>query len=113
MHARPSWRRCTELAMHSLTPSCIIAFAFGECSDICAGDTGSLTTGQCIEQLDCYNSGGQTTSTGCGIVDEENNCRTAELCNTEIGFCPGQSAASSTNACDEAQSNMCTIDDCQ
>ena len=115
--------------------------AFSQCNALCAGDPAdSLTLGECVSLLDCFNNGGQTidgkcalgtcahdTDIACGnesgacplynglpqaCVPFENNCEHQPLCNTSIDFCPGDTPAGSSNACNVAKDNSCTIDSC-
>ncbi|MCA1789116.1 MAG: hypothetical protein LC667_04430 [Thioalkalivibrio sp.] len=117
---------------------------FDACSDLCAGDPSFIdppTVGECIEQLDCFNNGGQSDGEGCvfgtcevnpeiscglepgdcpdvngspqNCIPFADSCRTAELCNEDIGWCPIEGPASSPGACREARLNSCTIDSCE
>ncbi|HXC50297.1 MAG TPA: hypothetical protein VN634_05380 [Candidatus Limnocylindrales bacterium] len=115
---------------------------FSECSDVCEGTAapGSLSEGECIALLDCFNNGGTIISGQCATgtcasqptincgadfgacpllnglpqacVPFEDNCHDQDLCNEDIGFCPDQGPASSTEGCRLAQSDTCTIDSC-
>ncbi len=102
---------------------------------------GAPTETECIELLDCFNNGGELIGGQCALgtceseplvhcgfdfpacpdfgglpqpcVPFEDNCHDQELCNEDIGFCPGDdSPSSSDGACREATSNSCTIDSC-
>jgi hypothetical protein len=110
---------------------------FQDCNDnVCTGNASQLglTVGDCIAQLDCFNNGGQfdsgsntcftgtcgndgvtlcNGSTDCGglqCVNFPSNCHDRPLCNQTLGVCfnaPGP--AGSSNECNSAIGNMCTI----
>ncbi|HYB99068.1 MAG TPA: hypothetical protein VEC57_08010 [Candidatus Limnocylindrales bacterium] len=132
-----------------------IDVSFDDCSDLCttlhesfvngvAGhddDDDELTTGQCIQQLDCFNKGGRMIDGKCarGTCSEqeelfcgfqypacpeidgddqrcrrfEDSCASEDLCQEELGICPDNAKASSPEACREARNNDCTIDSCE
>ena len=128
---------CDDIVMN------YIDVTFSDCSDLCA--TGSQAPGgpsvrQCINQLDCFNNGGQLIGGKCALgTCEQNeslfcgggyascprisgrtqacepfqgNCQSAPLCNEALGVCPKNTSTSSDKACREANSNDCTIDSC-
>ena len=113
-----------------------IAATFQDCNThACLGIAGTLSVGECIGALDCFNNGGsfdQSTgscatgtcggdgltpcngSTDCGTgiscVPLPNNCHDQPLCNQDINLCfepPGP--AGSANECNAARDNACTI----
>ncbi|MFN2376773.1 MAG: hypothetical protein ABR538_09565, partial [Candidatus Binatia bacterium] len=89
-----------------------IDVSFEDCSALCADGGNSLadvTVGECIEQLDCFNNGRVMVDGSCV---EGGGCHDEPLCNEEIGVCPLKTPASSSNACNEATKNKCTIDSC-
>jgi len=90
-----------------------IDVSFSDCSALCAdggSSLGDVSVGECVEQLDCFNNGGRIVDGSC--VEGGGGCHEGELCNEEIGICPGDTPASSPKACLEANSNRCTIDSC-
>ena len=120
----------------------LIVPEFTDCDLLCQGTPPQdpPTVGECVELLDCFNNGGEMVTGGCAFgtcesqplidcggdlgtcpdfnglpqpcVPLEDSCHDAELCNEDIGFCPGDVPASSDGACREATSNNCTIDSC-
>ena len=115
--------------------------SFDDCNALCAGDmlVDPPSIGECVDQLDCFNNGGQVIMGDCAYgtcagdgeycggdfgdcalymdepqecVDFPGNCHEQDLCNEDIGVCPESGPASSSAACREANSNSCTIDDC-
>jgi len=91
-----------------------IDFDFSACNSVCEGGVqpaGAPTVSQCIEQLDCFNNGGQMIDGTC-TLGLPNNCHEAVLCNESLGICPKNTPATSSAACNEATQNRCTIDAC-
>jgi hypothetical protein len=119
-----------------------VGISFDACNRLCAGTASqeSPAAEECIEMLRCFNEGGLAIGGVCAFgtcekqpeiacggpsgecpdfadlpqrcVEIDRSCRDAELCNDELGFCPGSTAPSSTTACREARRNDCTIDSC-
>jgi len=87
--------------------------SFTECSDLCAGNPApdAPSLGECVENLDCFNNGGQMIDGSC-VEDLPGNCHETPLCNEGLGVCPKSTPASSPKACQEARFNNCTIDSC-
>ena len=113
-----------------------------ECDSLCAtGSSDSVSYGECISEIDCFNNGGTlfdgacalgTCSIddtelcgedfgGCSDVDDqsqycenfEGNCHDASLCPVDGAFCfEPLGRASSKRSCSRARRNPCTIDSC-
>jgi len=79
-----------------------------ECNATCTGAPSSLSVGQCIGLIDCFNNGGVITDDGSCVSDENNNCHERSL--PEEYNPPGP--AGSTEACKAAQNTACLIGDC-
>ncbi len=85
---------------------------FTECNNVCAGTGGTLTVGDCIEAIDCFNNGGHPQPDGSCVFDS-NNCHERNLCpepNGPLCFQPPGPAGSS-NECNAANKNNCTVID--
>jgi hypothetical protein len=118
----------------------LVDVSFSDCDDLCAGDPQgeSPTIEECIENLDCFNSGGRMIEGECatGTCDDdgetlceedddcedelecvrfEDSCANSAFCSEEldspIQICPKKGAASSPKTCKIARKNGCTIDD--
>jgi len=80
------------------------------CSSIGSCPPDSLTVGQCIDALDCFNNGGHPSLSDGSCTFDSNNCENQALCNQDIGLCfkpPGP--AGSSNECNDANQNLCTV----
>ncbi len=66
-----------------------IDVSFSDCSALCAGTPvpGSPTVDECIDQLSCFNSGGQVVDGQCARGTCEND--PGQLCGGDFGSCPG------------------------
>ena len=118
----------------------LVDVSYSDCDALCAGDPvgESPTIEECIENLDCFNSGGRMIDGECatGTCDDdgetlceedddcadeeecvrfEDSCANSAFCSEEldspIQICPKKGAASSPKTCKIARRNGCTIDD--
>ena len=98
-----------------------IATLWTECDDLCAFNgpvtPHGLDIGGCINALDCFNNGGLADATGnCG-PNPNGNCHNRDLCQVDAsghpipgGICyPDPGPAGSSDACNAARDNNCTI----
>jgi hypothetical protein len=107
-----------------------IATIYAACNDACAGGSTSASvegeTVDCVEAIDCFNNGGtfdaesgfcQTGSceetgapcnekTDCVCVPTPGNCQDRDL---PESICSGGCPASSSNKCNQATQNSCTV----
>lgn len=101
-----------------------IGSVFTQCNTVCTGGPGSLTTQQCIDQLDCWNNGGQWTGTMCQMgtcsndqtpCDTDDACGTGNTCVALANNCHdralpgGDMPANSSADCTTAKKNACNI----
>jgi hypothetical protein len=118
----------------------LVDVSFSECDAVCGdvADEGAPTIEECIENLDCFNSGGRMIEGECatGTCDDdgetlceddddcedelecvrfEDSCANSAFCSEELDspvqICPKKGAASSPKTCKLARKNGCTIDD--
>lgn len=112
-----------------------------DCDALCAGQAvpGGPTIDECIDQLECFNKGGQVVDGGCATgtcasdpgelcggdfdscseeecIDFDDSCAGARLCqasDAEVRLCGHKLVPRNQKVCREARRNQCTIDDCE
>jgi hypothetical protein len=103
-------RQLTAMALNccvsNFGPDCggdsYLSELISDCNDTCIDESGTRTIGQCVEEVDCFNNGGEfynMADTDCCVADSSTGC--------EVDFCEQSVCSYDSYCCSVEWDSIC------